>query len=257
MSSTDKIVDSFPHKSLTAIVGIPTLESISVAHLELNTCAASVHSHRGNGKLGLLALTVQLDVLDTLSSVKFEPPTNPGPHPTIPNTSTASQITNIRRLHKEQFDEYLQYDQVDKALKSLLISAVDEACIRCLRHRHVGYAQVTTLQLITHLYDTYGRITPNALKENDQRLHQAYDPTMPFEILVDQVEDAVEFASAGKSLYTLKQIVTAAYNLIHETGAYESYCKDQRSLTALEQNWDHFKRFFSKRLIVTFASLKF
>ena len=123
---------------------------------------------------------------------------------------------------------------------------MDEAYIRCLRHKYVGYAQVTTLQILTHLHDTYGRITPIALKENDQRLHQAYDPSLPFEILVDQVEDAVEFASAGKSPYTPKQIVTAAYNLIHETGACESCCKDWRSLTALEQNWDHFKRFFSK-----------
>ena len=145
MSSTEKIIDSFPHKTLTVIVGAPALESISVAHLELNTCAASVHSHRGNGKLGLLDLTMQPDVLDALSSVKFVPPTNPGQHPTIPDKVTAPQITNIRRVHKEQFDEHLQCDQVGKALKSLLITAVDEACIRCLRNKHVGCAQVTTL----------------------------------------------------------------------------------------------------------------
>ena len=61
-----------------------------------------------------------------------------------------------------------------------------------------------------HLYYTYSRITPNALKENDQWLHQACDSLLSFEILVDQIEDVVEFVSVGKSLCTSKQIVTAA-----------------------------------------------
>ena len=72
--------------------------------------------------------------------------------------------------------------------------------------------------MITHLHEPYGRITPNALKENDQRLHQDYDPPLPFETLVDQIENAVEFASAGKFPYNANKIVTADYNLIHETG---------------------------------------
>ena len=102
-----------------------------------------MHSRRGNGTLGLLDPMVQPDVLDTLSSVKFVPSTNPGQHPTIPDKATAPQISNIRRIHKEQFGEYLQHDKVDKSLKSLRVAAVDDAYTRCLRHKHVGYAQVT------------------------------------------------------------------------------------------------------------------
>ena len=130
-----EIIDSFPHKALTPIVGLPTLGSISVAHLELHICAASVHLYRGNWQLGLMDLTVQLEVFDTLSSVKFVPPTNPGQHRTIPDKATAPQITNIRRVHKEQFDKCLQCDQVEKSLNYLLILAVDEAYIRYLSHK--------------------------------------------------------------------------------------------------------------------------
>ena len=79
----------------------------------------------------------------------------------------------------------MQYDQVDKSLKSLLIEDVDEAHIRSLRHEYVGHAQVTTLQMITHTCDAYRRITHNALKENDKRWHQVYDPSLPFETLID------------------------------------------------------------------------
>ena len=45
---------------------------------------------------------------------------------------------------KYETDEHFQHDQVDKSLKALIIPAVDEACIRCLRHKYVGHSQVTT-----------------------------------------------------------------------------------------------------------------
>jgi len=242
----DKIIESFPHTSITRICGLPTCDFISAAHLQLNSNAASIHSHRGNGKLGLLFLTLKLEVYNTLSTIEFIPPVNPGPEPIIPDSSTGPAIAEIRRAHQEQYAEYLQYDQVDKALKSILIAAVDEAYIRSLRHKYVGFANVTTLQIITHLYDTYARITANDLKENDKNLHLAYDSTAPFENLVDQIENAVDFASAGKSPYTPKQIVTAAYNLTHETGAYNADCKDWRAISDVDQTWDNFKTFFCK-----------
>jgi len=93
---------------------------------------------------------------------------------------------------------------VDKALKLLLIAAVDEAYIRSLHHKYVGFANVTTLQIITHFYDTYERITANDLKENDKNLHLAYDSNSPFKNLIDQIENAVDYASAEKSPYTPK-----------------------------------------------------
>ena len=65
-------------------------------------------------------------VLDKLSNVKFTLLENPSQHPNATENATEPQISNIRRVHKEQFEEYLQCDLVDKALKSLFIAAVDE-----------------------------------------------------------------------------------------------------------------------------------
>ena len=36
MSSAEKIIESFPHKVLTPIVGLPVFEAISTAHLDMN-----------------------------------------------------------------------------------------------------------------------------------------------------------------------------------------------------------------------------
>ena len=56
-SSTEKIRDNFPFLSVEPIVGEPTYDTIKALHQKLNTNAASVHSHLGDGKLGLLYLT--------------------------------------------------------------------------------------------------------------------------------------------------------------------------------------------------------
>ena len=73
-TSVEKIRDAFPFLSVEPIVGQPTYETIQLLHKKLNANAASIHSHLGNGKLGLLYLTVKPEVYNTLSDVEFVPP---------------------------------------------------------------------------------------------------------------------------------------------------------------------------------------
>jgi len=55
-------------------------------------------------------------------------------------------------------------------LKSLLISAIDDLYIHALKDKYIGYANVTMLQILTHLYPNYAKITPINLEENDNRM---------------------------------------------------------------------------------------
>ena len=114
---------------------MPTLKETSTTHLELNTGTASVHYYRDNRKLALLLLTVQPEILDTLSSVKFVPPTNPGQDRAMIEASVG--LTSTRRAHKEQFDEHLKCDLFDKDPKSLLIESIDEDFIQSLYNKHI------------------------------------------------------------------------------------------------------------------------
>ena len=245
-NTAEKILESFPHPTIVPIIGQPTHETIDQAHLKLNANAASVHSHRGNGQLGLLYLTVQPDACNTLSDAPFDPPVNPGQHPFIPEGSAGPQAASMWQEHEDRFNEFLTYDQTDKALKSLLIAAVDEACIRSLRHEYVGYANVTTLTILNHLCDSYARVTPTDLEENNKRLKEACDPNQTFETLADQVEDAMEYAAAGKNPCTPKQIVNIAHALVFNTGVYNDNCKTWRTKPVEEQTWEAFKTFFTK-----------
>ena len=243
-TSEEKILENFTHTTIEPIIGKPTYETLASVHLKLNTNAASVHLHHGNGQLGYLALTVKEAVYNTLSSMPFIPPTNPGQHPTILPGATGLQIADIRRQHDKAFEEFKTYSNTDKALKSQLIAAVDEKYIRGKRNKYVGYANVITLKLLNHLYESYAKITHNNLRENNQRMNAPYNPNKPFEVLIDQIEDAIDYAAVGNMPYTPTQIVNAAYNLLFDTGVFADECKEWRKRLAAEQTWENLKTAF-------------
>jgi hypothetical protein len=86
----------------------------------------------------------------------------------------------------------------------------------------------------------YGRITPNDLDENDKRFKKQWDANQPFEALVEQIDDAMDFASAGQAPYTPAQIVSNAYNLVFNTGLYPEACREWRRRPQATQTWNNF-----------------
>ena len=103
-SSAEKIVENFPHPTIQPIIGQPTHESLAELHLKLNANAVSVHSNQGDRQFGHIFLTLKPAVYGTLSATPFVPPANPGQNPAVPPGSTAAQISEIRRTHKEAVD---------------------------------------------------------------------------------------------------------------------------------------------------------
>ena len=125
MSSADKIIEGFPHPTVTPIVGQPSFDTLKTLKLLLSTNAASVISHLGNGALGLLWLVVSDTVYNTLSTTPFVSPTNPGPIPIIPATATGAVINAITATHARESKVFHEYNNTDKVLKIQLVEALD------------------------------------------------------------------------------------------------------------------------------------
>ena len=227
--TAEKLIESFLHLSIQPVIGQPTYDSIAEVHLKLNANAASIHSNHGNGQLGHLFLTMQPEVQNTLSTTPFVPSANPGLNPVISDGATGNQISNLRRNHDNLLEEFNTYDQADKALKSLVITTFDEVCTRSLRNKYVGFAKVSTRDIIQHLHDTHASISLQDLNKNDECLKKPCNPNLPFETLVDQIENAVDFAAAGKAPYSTIQIMNVAYNLIFSIGIFAEYCREWRA----------------------------
>ena len=95
--------------------------------------------------------------------------------------------------------------------------------------------------LVKYLFQMYGKITPQALETNDQVFKKDWDPNTPFELLIDQIESAQEFA---QDAYTPQQILTQAYNLVYKTGMFFEDCKDWNSKPPNQKTWTNFKQHF-------------
>ena len=199
-----KIVENFPYPSFTPISGVPDDETLSELHTQANTNVSSIQSNLGRGAHGLLALTLEPTVLLPLTGVNFIAPVNPGTHAIIPPGATAAQISAIRNQFDYDTIAFKEYVNTDKALVSQLVEAIDELYLKSLRNKYVGFTGKTFLTMIAHLYLHYAKITPHDLALNDKAMKTAY------ENLFEQINDAVEYASAGKTPYTPLQIVTTA-----------------------------------------------
>jgi hypothetical protein len=83
---------------------------------------------------------------------------------------------------------------VDQAITKLILEAFDDAYLNALSDEVVGYANCTSLDLLTHLLTFYAMIAPNELTQNYERLNTPYDPNQPIETLFQQIQDARAFA---------------------------------------------------------------
>ena len=214
--------------------------------MKLKANAASVESTLGGGSHGLLGLTVSTNTYNTITGQQFAAPQNPGALPVIPDGATSAQINELVRQHGERLRIWREYNITSSALKQLLLKAFDEMYFKGIRDRHVGYNNVTLLQMIQHLYTNYGVITPSDLADNDARMRETFDATKPVEELFQQIEDAVEYAEAAEAPYNDTQIVSRAYLLLLNTGMYNQACREWRRKPTVEQTWTAFKTFFAE-----------
>ena len=93
--------------------------------------------------------------------------------PLISDGSTVPQISNICFSFNPKTKLSKEYDLYDKALKKLLLGAVDEIFFRSLQTKYIGYLNVTTRQISNHLYNQYAWISAADIQENNFALKNA------------------------------------------------------------------------------------
>jgi hypothetical protein len=146
----------------------------------------------------------------TIAVNVFPVPNNPGPSAGVVAGMTAAVIAETTRLHREATQVYHSKHNVDQAIKKLIIESFDNAYLNALSDDIVGYANCTSLQLLTHILTYYAMIAPTELTQNYERINMPYDPNQPFEMLFQQIQDARAFAVGEGQPYGAAMIVNVA-----------------------------------------------
>jgi hypothetical protein len=242
--SPESFIESFP-SSIPKIEGTPDFESLSNLRHLIKANAATVPSNNGGGQHGYLGIATSAAIYSTISQDPFTIPPNPGPQPIIPgNNPSAAQIALIIRVHTEALREWREYNNIHQALKTTLLNSVEPIYVRALKDRHIGFANISLRELFAFLFEAYGQISPQDLMQTTERLTTPWDPTTPFETLINQVEDTMELADAGNQPFSPAQIVNTSYTLVFNTGMYFDECKEWDKKDPADKTWATFKKHF-------------
>jgi hypothetical protein len=122
----------------------------------------------------------------------------------------------------------------------------DSVYLNALSDEIVGYANGTSLQLLTHLLTYYDMIAPTEITQtNYERLNTPCDPNQPIETLFQQIQDARAFVVAGGQPYGAAMIVNVAYTLVLNTGLFPDACRAWQSRAIAGKTWAQFNIYFA------------
>ena len=241
----ESYTESFPKPNLTKINGLPDYDTIKKINDELSQNAASVHTNLGGGNHGFLGLTVKPTIYATISATAFATPINPAP-PVLTGL-TGPQISAANRRYDADRKKFADYVALQNALKKQLIAAVEDIYLEAISAPYVGFGNLTILQMLDHLYDIYAKILPDDLVKNTENMSAPWDPSQPFEYLIRQIQNGIDFAAHGLAPLTMEQIVNTAYTVVASTGLFHEECKKWRKRRPpLAKDWPNFKTFFSE-----------
>ena len=135
----------------------------------------------------------------------------------------------------------------DRACKKVLCTLITEAYFRSFKNKYTGYANVQCLEILSHLWSTYGVLQDYEVQENDVKMKKYISAETLFEEFVEQIETAVD-AVATQVTYTRQQIVSIAFTIVENAGIYYDGIKEWRQKYTADKTWESFKTFFAKRV---------
>jgi hypothetical protein len=86
-------------------------------------------------------------------------PTYPGLEPAVIDQGTAAQPSAARHSWEEAVLIFCMYNIVQQALKKHIITVFEPMYLDILNDDMVGFANITAIEMIEHLFLTYGSIT--------------------------------------------------------------------------------------------------
>ena len=232
----------------------PSYETLTTLQTEINANSLGIRSSAG-GIFGHLVLTMSPANYAVLTNnVAYVVPVNPGDNPVHAAGATGAQITETNRAFLVDTAIFEKYHDTDLALKTQLIAACPDLYIEQLKQPHVGYGARTTLELLTHLWTSYGKIEPSHLVENEKRMKAAWHPTEPIEKLFSQLKTTFEYATAGNAGFTEITVVRIGYGIIVDTGLFKQELREWRAKPEADWTMANFNTFFKEANIDRLAT---
>ena len=244
-STTDSNTRSFPHPTLTTIIGKPTYASLRQLQKELYANAKTVPSTLGGGQHGHLAIVMPPADYLALAAVPYDVPIHPGPQPAHPAGATAAQITEANRLYDQTLTLVALHVSITNALRQQLLVAVDNKYILELEDPDLGYT-VSPQAILAYLKTHYGALTPNEIELNRGTLAAAWNPDDDIEDLWLRLRDAQTLAIRAGEPITDAAAIRLTVLALETTGVFDFALDNWRLKPDATKTLASFKEHFNK-----------
>ena len=155
----------------------------------LNLCLSAVDCTLGCGTLVYLVLNTQPSVFNTHCGTEFVTPINPGIHLVMPDPApTATMLSELIRTHKHKFCLFNKYHAVNRACKKVIGRLILEKFYKYLSSRIIGFAKVSSLEILTHLITEYAEIEDEDVQNIDWKMKEPISGETLFDDFVEKIE---------------------------------------------------------------------
>jgi hypothetical protein len=207
----------------------------------------AVHSTKGNGLSGLLALTVPPEkYLQVSGGIPFEAPKKPANSLGLTNNPSAAAVALATRAKDKAKEEWMIYNLTLKALRQQLLKAVPRRWISELADDETDFAGVPPLAILTLLWEKHGKISQTMLADNLASLSKEWTPTEPMTNLWEHVKKCTDFATRGKEPIHQVIVLRAILGTLEATGEFTLDIRNWRKLLEKEKTVINIQSFFEK-----------
>ena len=244
MASNDasNAIENF--QPITKVIGTPTFNAINARHKVLRQNASSVLTTLAGGNHGLLALILNDADYTALTGAVWIEPANPGVRPIIPVGATRVFQENSTSQWKNEFEAWKMTQDVREALKKQILNAIDDEYLEDLKDPDTGYANVTPLQMIEHLYTEYGELTPQDISNNRTALKADYDPNTTMVSYFYKIREIRNIAVRAGNPISENDLIAELYLVMARTGIFDKTIDEWDELTAVDKTWARFQSHF-------------
>ena len=207
--------------------------------------------------LGHLAIIVEQSDFKTLNGGQsIVEPNNPGPTATITGltrTSTDAErammpytAAECLRQYNYRKEEYNKFQATKNVARNMIVNAVEDKYICHLKHERTFYQNVQPVELMRHLWATYGMIDDDDITKNEERMKAQWNPPATIESLFQQLETGRAYAAKGKEIISDQKLYRWGYDNIVNTGLFDRPCKKWRNKDMADKTWETFKQHFTQ-----------
>ena len=238
---------TFPHPTLTPIVGKPDTASLNLLKKEIYANAMSKPSLLGGGNHGFLALVMSpAGYASLIGTQPFIDPLHPGVQAQHPHAATGPQMTEANRRYDFALTTFIEFAAMRDHLKGQLIAAVNDTYIQLLSDEIFGFANVIPRDIMIHLMVTYGLRTVEDLETNRDKVKSDWNPDTEIEHLWKRAADCKSFADGTALALTDEAIMNLLLVPIEKSKVLQDDVKSWRLMDPALQTWATFKTHFER-----------